>query len=453
MYTLQRACWIVRKLDSSPGRLSMFDSVMAKSALIRFCYGFYSNAPGLVQALLLLLYGAKCYLSLKWAAGRAAEIAVFASYPNERVALAHLRRRLPGRDLADLDIATRHCLEPQALAALPAFLLAVPRLYPVARQLARRLHFMPACRVFSAVTYNLRCRRLLEEHDVAAVFIANHYSPECLALAVAAQRTGRKVIFANHANATWESGYVPPLYSDLAAVTGQAVLDVYRRSSRKPINAIFIPPASPQSAMRSRIDPQRAMTVGIFLTGLTDMVRLRSLVEALKQNPRVRRILIRPHPVAIVNDDISELCSADGQVVDVSGTLLYDNAQDCDLAICGNSTAAIEILRGGAPLLYDNSLDRCGHDFNGYLKRGLVLALPKCLDESALESVQAFYGNPAWTAIMRHLDASYGRDEAEMFRQLNLAIAATLATRSRVRDRATQPGLAAGLPEASPVKS
>jgi hypothetical protein len=453
MYTLGRACWIVRKLDSSPRRLSTFEDVLRRSAKVRLSYQFYTNAPLAVKTLLLLLYGAKCYLSLKWATPRDAEIAIFASYPNERVASKHIRRHLQDRDIGELSISTRNCLGPSALLALPACLLAALRLRRLASRLARRLHFMPACRVFSTAAYHLRFRRLLEEHDVSAVFIANHYSPECLALAVAAHRSGRKVIFANHANATWESGYVPPLHSDLAAVNGQAVLDVYTRSSRRQIRAVFIPPASPQSRLRSAVDAKDSLTVGVFLTALTNMERLRDLVESLTQTPRVRRNLTRPHPVGIVNEDQSALCTAGGSVVDVTGTLLSDNAGDCDLAICGNSTAAIEILRGGAPVLYDGSLDHFDHDLNGYLKRGLVPSLPACLDAAALEAVKRFYEAPAWIGVMRNLDASYGRDEAEMFAGLNLAIAETIAARHRVTAPAALHPASTAHAVAAPLKS
>jgi hypothetical protein len=185
MYTLGRACWIVRKLDSSPGRLSTFDDVLRKNAKVRLAFQVYENVPLAVKTLLLLLYGAKCYLSLKWATSKDAEIALFASLPNEHSAIGHVRRNLPGRDFAELATSTGNCFGLSALLALPACVLAAFRLHRLARRLARRFHFMPACRVFSTVAYHLRFRRLLEVQDVAAVFITNHYSPECLALAVA----------------------------------------------------------------------------------------------------------------------------------------------------------------------------------------------------------------------------------------------------------------------------
>jgi hypothetical protein len=104
-------------------------------------------------------------------------------------------------------------------------------------------------------------------------------------------------------------------------------------------------------------------------------------------------------------------------------------------------------------VLYDSRVDHCGHDFNGYLKRGLVMAMPDRIDASSLEAVARFYGDPAWTGVMRNLDASYGRDEAEMFERLNHAIAETIAARHRAAEAAPLRPLGRGLAAAAPLKT
>ncbi len=426
MYSLGRASLIVRKMDASAGRLSVFDDVVRKNFYIRFFYALYAKCPGFLKTTLLIIYGLKCYLSVNWGPGREGEIAFFASYPNERVALGHLRRNLPELSGVELTISRRNCLDWDALKALPAFLACVVRLWPLAARLARRLHFMPACRVFSTSAFYLRFGRLLKQRRVQAVFIASHYSPECLALAAAAHRQGRKVLFVNHANATGDKVYAPPLYCDLAALTGQGVLDAYSQNGAKPVNTVFIPPASPQAPMRNHFNPEGGLSVGIFLTALTDMARLEARIEQLLRSPRVARVLIRPHPVKVINEDLSGLCTADGRVQETGGTLLIDNVRRCDLAICGNSTVTIEVLRGGLPVFYDAALDDCGHDLNGHLRRNLVPPLPEWLDDAALEAVEAFYDDPAWLGRMRYFDASYRGDEAEMFRRLAVSIRETL---------------------------
>lgn len=382
----------------------------------------YGHCPDFVKSLLLVLYGLKCYLSVNRSVAENAEIAYFASYPNERVVLGHLRRHLSALPADTITVGRRNCFRPASLLSLPSFLGTVLRLRRIAAGLVRRFHFMPACRIFSTTTYYLRFCRLLQGHDAKAVFIANHYSPECLALAAAAHRLGWKVLFANHANATWESGYVPPLYSDFAAVTSQAVLDIYLRHSRKNINAVFIPLPSPQRSMRRVGEPGQPVTVGIFLTALTNTARLRAVVRELERIPEVRRVLIRPHPVRAVNEDLSEICGDSDRTVATDGGPLFNTIVQCDVAICGNSTVTVEVLRGGVPVLYDAGLDRVTYDYNGYVKAGLIPAATTVLDGSALRAVNQFYANPSWASTMRYFDAAYQQDEDAMFQRLNDAV-------------------------------
>jgi hypothetical protein len=421
-YTLGRACWIVRKLDGSAGRRAVFDDVVRKNRVVRFFYTIYENAPELLKYVLLILYGLKCYLSVNWRGPGNSDLAFFASYPNERVVIGHLRHQLRGFDCGALAISRANCFGPDALRDLPFYLIALPRLVRVARRLVRRFPFMPACRIFSTVAYYARFRRLLARHDTKAVFIANHYSPECLALAVAAHRSSRKVLFTNHANATWNTGYVPPLYSDLAAVTSQAVLDVYAQHSGRPIDAVFVPLALPHKPMRAGVDRRGAITVGVFLTALTNMERLQALVTQLEADPKIARILIRQHPVKVVNEDLSELCREHGRAQETGGIPLNDNIEQCDLAICGNSSVTIEILRSGVPVLYADGLDGTAYDANRYVMHGLILPLPARLDAAVFQFVERFYGDPGWLKVMRYFDAGYQQDEAAMYARLAEAV-------------------------------
>lgn len=425
-YSLQRACRIVREMDGSSGRITVFLDIVSKNSSIRLAHFLYDRAPVFIKAYLLVLYGLKCYLSANWLGPPKPDLAFLASMPNEKVAIAHVGRHLDGLKAGHVVLSRAHCFSPQSLRALPAFLWAVPRLRRMASRLVRRFHFLPACRVFSTTTYYLRFQGLLDSCGTNAVFIANHYSPECLALAAAAHRAGRKVVSVNHANGTWCTGYGPPLHSDLVVVTSQAVLDAYRRHSRRALNAVFVPQSLPQRPMRSRIDPAKPITVGIFLTALTSMERLRTLVAQLESNPMVARLLIRSHPVKAVNDDLSALTARGSRVVETSAIGLFENIGLCDIAICGNSTAAVDILRGGVPVLYDGALDSIAHDYNGYLQCGLVLPLPAALDPPALEAVDRFYGAPAWTANMGYFDAGYRQDERAMYRRLNDAVRAAV---------------------------
>lgn len=426
MYSLGRACWIVRNLDGSPRRLAIFTEVVQKNLKVRFFYVIYERAPIWLKSLLLLVYGLKCYLSVAWRSGPGAELACFASFHNEHVAIGHLLSHLKGLATGEISLSKQNLIRPASLMALPAFLGRLGQYYRIARRLVQRFHFLPACRVFSAMTFYARFRQLLSRSGVNAVMITNHYSPECLAAAAAAHRLRKRVFFANHANATWETGFVPPLYSDLAAVTSQAVLDIYRNNTPGEINAVFVPLASSQRPMESRLDAARPLAVGIFLTALTNMPRLRSLVEQLEENPAVGEVLIRPHPVEVIKDDLTALCAGSGRVKDTFGMPLFDNIKLCDVVICGNSTVTVELLRGGVPVLYDGDLDGLPYDYNGYMKHELVLPMPANFDAATIRSIGEFYGSDRWLETMRYFDAGYQRDEAEMFQRLERALDALL---------------------------
>ena len=403
--------------------MAVFADVVRKNLVIRSAYFFYSRASAFIKSYLLILYGLKCYLSANCRGSQNPDILFFASYPNERVAIGHLRRHLGGLSAGDIRLSKANCFRPGALLALPRFLCAAARWQRFARRLVRRLPFMPACRVFSTVAYYARFRRLLARRGAKAVFIANHYSPECLALAAVAHRAGLKVLFTNHANATWwKAGFVPALHCDLVAATSEAIVDTYAKRGERSFDCVFVPQASPQAPMRCRFEACGQMTVGIFLTALTSMTRLQALVGRLQADPKVSRILIRSHPVKVVNEDLSALSAEGEKVMETSAMALAENIDFCDLAICGNSTVAIELLRGGLPVFYDADLDGLAHDYNGYLERDLILPLPAALDGPALQALGRFYDDPRWAARMRYFDAGYQRDEAAMFRQLNTAV-------------------------------
>lgn len=409
-------------MDSSTERMTVFADIVRKNSVIRAAYFFYDSAPGFIKSYLLILYGLKCYLSANWRGTRNPDLVFCAAYPNERVALGHIQHHLHGLTDSEIALSRFHCFRPDSLRALLAFLCQAIRFQRVASRLSRRFSFLPACRIFSTITYYARFRRLLEAKGAKAVFVANHYSPECLALAAAAHETGRKVFTTNHANGTWRSGYVPPLHSDLAVVTSASVLEAYAGASQRKLEALFIPQALPQRSMRRTTDLQGPLTVGIFLTALTDMARLHALVDRLQSNPRIGRILIRSHPVKIVNEDLTMLLARCADVEEALALPLSENASLCDFAICGNSTVSIDLLRGGLPVLYDPELDALAEDLHGYVSKGLLSPLPTRLDAAAFRSLDSFYGDPAWAAVMRHFDAGYQQDEVRMFEELNLVL-------------------------------
>jgi len=284
---------------------------------------------------------------------------------------------------------------------------------------------MPACRIFSTAAYYKQFSRLLDE-QVRAVFIACHYSPECLGLAAAAHKAGKKVLFTNHANGTGESGYVAPLHADLVAVTSEALADLYRRHSPGDLNIVPCTLAEPQDAMQVPNPDNGPVTLGIYLTALTNRTRLQEIVAEWSRLPSLESIVIRTHPAEVVNADLSEIGSTRVRLEISHANPLTEDIRRTDVAVCGNSSAAIEILRGGRPVLYDHRLDTLVFDYNGYAGRGLVLAYPETICDGVFDRIGQHYGNEAWRRTMRYFDTGYQNDEQAITSRFVAAVSLAL---------------------------
>jgi len=409
--------------------MKVFMSVLCNSRSIRYSYYFYQYSPEAIKAALLVIYGLKCYLSLYRQREGEQELLYFASYPNEHRVLSHVRDNLRMIPHGEIRISLRNCISLVALREVGAFLPTVPRLYRFARRLTRKHPFMPACRIFSTVTYFMRFRRLLDA-DVKAVFIACQYSPECLGLATAAHQSRVKVLFTNHASATGETGYVAPLHADLVAVSSQAVADLYQRHTPHKLNIVPFTIAEPQQPMRALNNESAAHRVGIYLTALTDEARLQEVIADLLQFPAIGSVFVRTHPAAVVNADLSHIRvgATDAQeAVETSHAIpLGEDIARTDIAVCGNSTVAIEILRGGKPVLYDHRLDRIVYDYNGYVGQGMVLPYPDKMDADAIEQIRRHYCSSHWRDKMRYFDAGYQGDEPAILKRFVAAVAVVM---------------------------
>ena len=432
MYSLLRAVNIVRIADSSASRMKVFLKAVENSVTIRFAFRTYERLPYAAKSILIGFYGMKCFLSLAWRCAAHEPIVYLAAYPSEHRVLNRVREYMGAGERADIALATSNCLSWGAIGAAVGYLRLWFRLNRIAARVVRRHRFMPACRIFSTFAYYVRCKQMLAEHpNVRGVFIANQYSPECMGLGAAAHSLRRKVLFTNHANATGETGYVAPMHADLLALTSEALADLYRRYSPGLLNVTTIPITTPQRKLQLPDCDCANITVGLFLTALTDEKRVQSLVSELAELPYVSSVFVRTHPAQVINPDLSSI-RVGGVPLEISHAApLFHDISRCDVAVCGSSTVAVELLRGGTPVLYDVSLDSLAFDYNGYLKRGLVCSYPENSD-ALLTAVREHYGSERWVSTMRYFDSSYMEDEAALADRFRKSVCATIATTAAI---------------------
>jgi len=413
VYSILKACLIVRSMDNSVGRDRVFQSAMKNSFSMRLANRLYSTGPEWLRAVLLLLYGAKCYASVSRATDRASDLLFLGSYPSEKRVLGRVRQNLEGIVSEDMSISVWNCLRPGAVASILCYSLFAFRLMRFSRQLARQYSFMPACRIFSVVPYYARSKRLLLPSP-QAVFIASQYAPESLALASAAHAYSKKVFFVNHANATWRGSYVPPIHADLVGVSSQAIADMFQANSKKPLKILFWPVGDAQESMRKVSQHSGALRVGIYLTALTNEHRLGELVKNCHKNTSIATTFVRAHPVKVVQPTLENVDLEQFSCEISTNNLLADDIRRTDLAICGNSTVATEILRAGRPVLYDAGLDSMQYDYNGYLEAGLLMKYSDFVGQDMLKEIDKFYSSEQWLSLMRYFDCAYQQDEQKM---------------------------------------
>ena len=407
-YDLATALRIVRRMETSATRGAVFDEIKSKNSLYRLVDTLYAKAGArMVQPLLLFAYMLKCVLSLGPFDADDAEAVSVSSFDNERHSVDRLTALVPEARVLRLSLKRAHLFGPGQLRAAFRILGSAPRIWPFLSHLVRKHSFMPSARIASALAFYIRCVQLFADRPrLAAAIVASNYSPEAVGLAAAAHQMGRRVIYINHAPVPANGALVPPVLADCAIFYGDAVRRTYERRSRCTADVALIGQPWTARPMEWR---EEVRTVGIFLTALTRADAVSELVSAIRGCRPDLRILIRNHPVALLQTDFSDLEDRDGNLLVTIGNPLDEEILACDMIICGNSGVAMNALSGGRPVAYMDSLDRLDFDYNGFVESGLICHVEAWGNE-VYARLRDFYGKPEWQDVMRSYDASYGAD-------------------------------------------
>lgn len=419
-YDLATALRIVRSMETTATRGAVFAEIKHKNRLYGLVDTLYSKAgSSTVQPLLLLAYMLKSILSLGPFDTKQAELVSIANFGNEHHSVDRLAALAPNVRHLRLSLKRRYLLGRGQLRATFITLGSARRIWPFLSRLARSHSFMPSARIASALAFYIRFVQFFAEHPrLNAAIIASNYSPEAVGLAAAAHRTGRRVIYVNHAPVPANGALVPPVLADCAIFYGDAMRQTYERRSRCLAEVALIGQPWTARPMEWR---EELRTVGIFLTALTRADMVSSLVAAIRASRPHVRILIRNHPVALLKTDFSDLERQDGKLKITIGKPLDEEIVACDLIICGNSGVAMNALSGGRPVAYLDSLDELNFDYNGFVESGLTCHV-KAWTDDIYARLKQFYRRPEWKRVMRSYDASYGGEVGA----LNDAVAATV---------------------------
>jgi len=363
-----------------------------------------TKAPAVVA----LLGGVTRFLEVRRGGRRGGGAVWVARLGNERRAVETLPRLLPELGWTELKFRRR----PDAAALYALFRSAGRnwrRTFSLARRLHRRYEFFKVLRVAELVAYYARYLEIFRRGRFRLAVMSSHSNPHGIAFNLAARKCGVPVVLITHGMPVRP---VARLSYDLALVHCEAARQTYldegcrfgrvlihgRRQHHAPI------PTGPL--------PER-LSVGIFLCKDVNEERLRAVVERLLNDPRVSRVLIRPHPKNLwVGLDAWVASLNDGRVSRSPGGPVFRDIEAADVVLGGNSSVLVDAVTAGRPAGYVPGLDCGSPDLHSLVARGLIYQFDDRLGLDP-DAMLRFYRRPDWPAVLR-LFANVDEDEASV---------------------------------------
>ncbi|HEX8144149.1 MAG TPA: hypothetical protein VF553_16225 [Pyrinomonadaceae bacterium] len=342
---------------------------------------------------------------------------------NERRALERLPSLLPELGWTELRYSRRP--DSSALYALRGSLASARSIIRIARMLHRRCEFFKVLRAVELIGYYARYLGIFQSGRFRLAVMSSHSNPHGIAFNLAARKCGVPVVLITHGMLVRP---VARLSYDLALVHCEAARQTYAEAGC-PLGRTFIHGRRQHYApMPEGLLPERC-SVGIFLCKDVNEERLRAVVERLLGHPRVRSILVRPHPKNLWRGLDAWVDSRHDQRLGRSpGGPVFRDIEASDIVFGGNSSVLLDAVTAGRPSGYVSGLDYGSTDLHAFVERGLIYPFD---DEAGFdpEEMLRFYRRSQWPGVLR-LFANIEEDEA--------SVAARLA--SAMRELATANG-------------
>jgi hypothetical protein len=379
--------------------ISQHESLRAGSEWVERKRG--TKAPAVVA----LLGGVTRFLEVRRGRRRGGAVWI-ARLGNERRAVETLPRLMPELIWTELRFRRR----PDA-AALYALFRGAGRNWRRTLSLARRLHrrheFFKVLRVAELIAYYARYLDLFRRGRFRLAVMSSHSNPHGIAFNLAARKCGVPVVLVTHGMPVRP---VARLSYDLAVVHCEAARQAYLEEGCRLGRVLIHGRREHHAPMPAGPLPER-LRVGIFLCKDVNEGRLRAVVERLTGDPRVSRVIVRPHPknlwrgldawVASLNDE---------RVRRGRGGPVLSDIEAADVVLGGNSSVLVDAVTAGRPAGYVPGLDYGSHDLHALVARGLVYPVGDDLGFDP-DAMLRFYQRPDWPAVLR-LFANVDEDDA-----------------------------------------
>ncbi|MBO6848897.1 MAG: hypothetical protein JJ867_00290 [Marinobacter sp.] len=199
-----------------------------------------------------------------------------------------------------------------------------------------------------------------QQVNVSALVVANDHTDFPVAASMVMQYLHVPVVYVQHAEI---SSAFPQLDFSVSVLRNQKSLDIYRAIGPVP-GDVFVIPRREKSEHFMKMLESRAQEVSVvvYLSSVFDEEVVLRCVDALRCNPGVVNVGIKPHPRA--NQEFLHT---------VRGVSIYDSIPPFEhVAIVPNSSVVIELLEAGTPVFQYFQLDGVGHDYYGFVSEGVA---------------------------------------------------------------------------------
>lgn len=207
---------------------------------------------------------------------------------------------------------------------------------------------------------------LMKHRRPKAVVISNDHTPMSRVVIRTAQIQRVPVVYIPHAQV---SEKFPPLSFDLSLLTGQAMLDTYRKAG--PVKGRVELIGTPKlDEFRSLPTPSEYRTVGLCFNALDKMECVNQVYQAITQQLPHWRVLVRPHPAC---KEMAASLPSEANVSDPHSETAMEFLQRVEVIIANNSSIALEAAVMKREIIsFDLSQGGGPSDYYGFIKHGLV---------------------------------------------------------------------------------
>ena len=261
---------------------------------------------------------------------------------------------------------------------------------------------MFACRAASTIAYYLRFYYELNKSRPKAIAIVGE-GPDGLGLIYSAISLRISTIYMVHA-------YVHPnrpmkaQNCELLFIQGPEALKNYTRLGNEFTGkVVYMGLDGDPSPMRRENLRMTGLRIGVFLTGAIETKSFRTNIVSIQENLKPEKLIIRPHPETLGHINMQPFIEGYSNVEISIGVPLADDIAKCELALVGNSSAVLEILKSGLPCVYFYGFEQSSYDYCGFVASKLIPEI-KGFGDISVKSVKQWYGSEDWKKVFLEYD-------------------------------------------------